>query len=108
MTAESPMLPGMGPESPGPSRIEAAAERQIAFLESQGRLTEDHAIVVELIRDLARAVGSSSVQRRGSALAMTAKELREALALLPAPTKATDGWTELERTLQSAVAGPPQ
>jgi hypothetical protein len=104
MTETTPTLPGMGLGPDGPSPIEAAADAQLRFLEEQNLLTDDHAILVSLVRTLARAVGQSAVQRRGSALAMVAKELREALALLPKPTTETDAWKNLEQTLHEAVA----
>jgi len=84
MTESQPFLPGMAPLDPGPTPLERAARIQIQKLADDGLLNENHAIAVQLVLDLSRAIGVSATRGRASAMALAAKELREALALLPA------------------------
>lgn len=86
MPDSQPFLPGMAPLDPGPSPLEQAARIQIKNLADRNLLNDDHAIAVQLVLDLARAIGVSATRGRASAMALAAKELREALALLPADT----------------------
>lgn len=100
-----PFLPGMASLEPAATPMERAARLQIASLRDRGMLTADHAIVVQLVLDLARAIGLSAGKGRASALAMAAKELREAVALLPGDG-ADDGFDELMKRLTAQPEQP--
>lgn len=84
MTETQPFLPGMAPLDAGPTPLEQAARIQLQKLADDGLLNDNHAIAVQLVLDLARAIGVSATRGRASAMALASKELREALALLPA------------------------
>lgn len=104
MTADSdPFLPGLEPPEAGATRLERAAHEQIQHLRDAGLLTSDHAIAVQLVLDLSRAIGISARNGRASAMALAAKELREALALLPTATN-DDAFDQLMRQLQEQTA----
>lgn len=102
MTDEQPTLPGLEPVRAGSSAIERAAHRQLTALQARGLLRDDHAIVVALIGELASVVGQSATRGRGSAVAMAAKELREAMALLPTDPGPQDPMVLLDQELQEA------
>jgi hypothetical protein len=64
-----------------------------------------HALPMELIRALARAVDRGVADRKASAAAMAAAQLREAWGMLPA-VKGDDGeddWAKLARELREAA-----
>lgn len=84
----------------GPSPIEAAVERQLAWLEGRNLLDDSNAIVVALVKELADVIGKSAGRGRGSSVALASKELREALAMLPQPAGDEDPWEKMQRELQ--------
>lgn len=99
MDDTQPFLPGMAPLDAGPSPLEQAARLQIKHMRDRNLLTHEHAIAVQLVLDLARAIGVSATRGRASAMALAARELREALLLLPAGD--TDEFAELMKQLES-------
>lgn len=72
--------------------LQTAANKTIKTLKAQGLLTDEHALTVALIRQLAAewSEATSSTQR-----AAISKELRYALALLPTPPDETDDVADL-------------
>lgn len=101
-------LPGLEPDPTGPrslGALEAAARRSLQALADAGVLGPQHAMTMQLVLDLARAVGLASGSH-ASAAAMAAAQLREAWATLPQPADAVDGdeWDTLARELRAAAA----
>lgn len=85
MTAQDhPMLPGFEPPQPGENRIGQAALRQLQKLAEDGALTEDHAIISQLVYDLAHSVGGALASGKLTIAGVNgAKLLIEAIELLP-------------------------
>lgn len=77
-------LPGLQDQPGGVTELETAVRRSLAALDAEGLLTEVHAMPMQLVLDLARAVGLGTRSGRASAAALAAAQLREAWALLPA------------------------
>ncbi|HEY4267097.1 MAG TPA: hypothetical protein VGM94_02785 [Galbitalea sp.] len=100
MSDPAPMLPGFEDLQPGETRMELAARRQIAKLREDGRLTDEHIIVEQMILDLSRAVGISAQKGRAAGVALAARELREAIALLPKTM--SDEFADLQAELARA------
>lgn len=102
----APALPGIDPP-PGPqSPLEVAVDRTLAALHASGLITERHAGIAELCRVMAKTVSIGVASRRSSGAALAAKELREALAMLPEPAAADgamDEWEALARKLSEAT-----
>lgn len=101
-------LPGLEDTQPagGTTPLETAARRSLAALQASGLLEDRHAVTMQLVLDLARAVGRSAAKGQAAAAAMAAAQLREAWALLPQPDGGTSGdeWDELARDLRAAAA----
>lgn len=82
-------LPGLeiqvqtGAGAAPPTATELAAAKTLGHLNDAGVLRPEHALHVQLILDLARAVGLGVATGKASAVAMAAKQLTEAMALLP-------------------------
>lgn len=83
MTETQPTLPGMAPGRPDRTATEVAAQSILDRLRNEGQLKAEHALIAQLVLDLARAVGISADKGRASGVALAARELREAIALLP-------------------------
>lgn len=85
MTLNSqPMLPGFELPKPGENRISQAALVQLQTLQEAGTLTDDHAIIAQLVLSLSQSVGDSlSGGRLTIAGVQGAKLLIEALEQLP-------------------------
>lgn len=69
----------------GVSAMERAAGATLTELRDAGLLRPEHALHVQLVMELARAVGTGARSGRASAVAMAAKQLTETMALLPMP-----------------------
>lgn len=103
-------LPGLESSTPRTTDLEAAARRSLQALDAAGVLGPQHAMTMQLILDLARAVGLAS-RSHASAAAMAAAQLREAWATLPQLADATDDgdeWDRLARELREAAAAERQ
>lgn len=61
-----------------------AAKAHIRGLEDAGLIDGSHILTCQLVLCLAEAIGKSSQKGQASALSFASKELREAMALLPA------------------------
>lgn len=85
MTAEDqPTLPGFELPRPGENRIGQAAIAQLEKLRVDGVLTDEHAIVAQLVLSLAQSVGGSlAAGKLTIAGVQGAKLLIEAIELLP-------------------------
>lgn len=107
MTPEfAPTIPGLVLPEPGTSAIEASAIATIQRLDQDGLLEPRHALTCQLILELARAVGNGLTWGKVSvATATLARQLMDAIALLPVPAEQTDdAWTQLEVQLAEAAA----
>lgn len=96
-------LPGLSAPDAGVTELEVAARRSLAALDQAGLLQETHAMAMQLVLDLARAVGLGTRSGRASAAALAAAQLREAWLLLPALDMATgvaDEWDKLAADLR--------
>jgi len=82
--------------------MELAAKQQLDQLRAEGRLTDQHVIVEQLILALARGVGESAARGRAAGVALAARELREAIALLP--QSVNDEFADLAAQLTAANA----
>lgn len=114
-------LPGLADQAGGQvTELETAVRRSLAALDAAGLLHETHAMAMQLVLDLARAVGLGTRSGRASAAALAAAQLREAWALLPTldmTTGQADEWeklatdlrhqADLERQRQRKAAGTP-
>jgi hypothetical protein len=89
--APAEVLPGMETPAAHDSRLRKAAHRTIVALEAAGYLDERHAVVTQLILDLADVVDAGRRQGRASAAAMAAAQLIAAYQLLVPETKGGDG-----------------
>jgi hypothetical protein len=87
-------LPGLQDQANGVTELETAVRRSLAALDAAGLLTEVHAMPMQLVLDLARAVGLGTRSGRASAAALAAAQLREAWALLPALDATGSGGDE--------------
>lgn len=99
---DAPALFEFGRDPAGQTPMQRAAEAQLTNLREAGLLTPRHAIIVELVRELSTVIGAASRNGRGSALAMAAKELREALAMLPDDPGPEDPLAQLDDELRDA------
>jgi hypothetical protein len=101
MTDEQPALFTFG-TTEGMTPMQRAAEAQLEALDAAGLLTPRHAVIVALVRELSTVIGLSARNGRGSAMAMAAKELREALALLPDDPGPEDPLAKMDDELREA------
>ena len=67
-----------------------AAKAHIAALQRENLINESHLLTCQLVLCLAEAIGKSSQKGQASALSFASKELREAMALLPAKRQIGD------------------
>lgn len=100
MTESQPTLPGLDSPRPDATPMEQAARDTITRLRDEGRLTDQHQVPAQLVIDLARAVGISAEAGKAAGMAMAARELREALLLLPQTVN--DEFGNLQRELEEA------
>lgn len=89
--------------------LELAAMETLRELREQGLLRREHSLTVQLVLELARAVGRGVASGRASAVAMAAKQLTEAMALLPAPSSEdvpleSSDWRAFLATAEAAEA----
>lgn len=93
---------------PGPGLLTTACRQTLEALHTQGLLEARHTASAALVLSLSAAMDSvgagGGATRRGTPLALLARELREALAALPEPAGQVDGaWSELEEALRRAA-----
>ncbi|MST49489.1 hypothetical protein [Mobiluncus porci] len=85
-TEWQPTLPGLNIEAAGGSAIVQAVETSLASLDEQGLLEAHHSGQIQLILEVARAVGAGLSWGKVSVATTTlVRELRELMATLPAP-----------------------
>lgn len=83
-TESQPVLPGFEPPRPGENKLSAAAATQLEKLREANLLTDDHAIISQLVVSLASSVGGSLANGKLSVAGVQgAKLLLEAVELLP-------------------------
>lgn len=100
-------LPGLEPDAPRDSALKVAARRSIRALESAGYLDDRHAVVCQLILDLADVISAASKRGQAAAAGMSAAQLLAAFSLLlPEATEGggSDGWDELVADLRRSAA----
>ncbi len=93
MTDEQLELPGVVPElRDHDTPMVKAATRSLAALEQLDMITERHAVHVQLVLSLARAIDGGAASGRASAVAMAAQQLRETMLVLdPPPDDGAEG-----------------
>lgn len=100
------LLPGLEPPSRGEPAIKLAARRTLVALEAAGYLDERHAVINQLILDLADVVESGRVQGKASAAAMAAAQLLAAYQLLmPEASEGggDDDWSQFVADLRRSA-----
>lgn len=101
-------LPGLdgGPASPG--ALTTACRATLAALARDGLLEDRHTATAALLLALAESIDQLTRYggtRKGTPLALLAREMREALSTLPEPTGRVDeAWSILEQDLRRAAA----
>ena len=75
-------LPGLGDPGPHANPLRLAAHRSLTALEGAGYLDDRHAVVCQLILDLADSIDAGRRHGRASAVAMAAAQLLAAFELL--------------------------
>lgn len=97
-------LPGLEDQVGGRvTELETAVRRSLKALDDAGLLQETHAMPMQLVLDLARAVGLGTRSGRASAAALAAAQLREAWAMLPTldlGSGVADEWEKLAKQLR--------
>lgn len=78
-------LPGLEPPAPHASAMVKAAHVTITALREAGRLEPQHAMLTQLLLELAGAIDRGRAAGRASAVAMAARELRDTLLMLDPP-----------------------
>lgn len=101
MTTWQPTLDGLTLPTMTPSGMDGAAMTTLRRLDDLGLLDDRHTLTCQLILELAHVIGAGSRNARASAVAMAAKELREALATLPQPVDTPAGGTDWDAFAQS-------
>ena len=90
----TPIFPGMEPPGTSGNGMAQAASDLIDLLREQQLLEAHHVLTVQLVRDLATAIGAAALKGQAAAMALASRELREAMALLPQPTNAGDALSQ--------------
>jgi hypothetical protein len=98
-------LPGMGPWSAHDSKLRQAAHRSIVALSGAGYLDERHAVITQLILDLADVVDAGRRQGRASSAAMAAAQLIAAYQLLVPEAKGGEGNGALDELVAEIRRG---
>lgn len=100
------VLPGLEEAPRSASALELGARRTLRALDELGLLDDRHALLCQLVVDLAQAVDSGRRAHRASAAAMAAAQLLAAIDRLPEPEVGgeTDEWTQLADDLRTAAA----
>jgi hypothetical protein len=98
MTDEPMFLPGLEPSRESDSAMVKAARLTLAALRDADKLKPEHALLTQLILSLAQAIDGGTRSGRASAVAMAAKELREALLQLDPPPE--EGQTDAAAVLR--------
>lgn len=92
-------LPGLEPAARGESPLQLAARRTIAALDATGFLDERHAVLCQLMLDMAEVTDVGRRNGKAAAAAMAAAQLTAAYVLLfpdrPEGGGDDDGWDEL-------------
>jgi hypothetical protein len=106
----SATIPGLELPQPPPTDIEARVEATIAELRELELLLPRHEAQIGLCRLLARKLGMVAAHGQAYGVAMLARELREALAGLPAPDVKDDDRDEFRQlvdAVRAATLGNP-
>jgi hypothetical protein len=80
--ATEQLLPGLEPPKPTEPALVKAARRSIVALEAAGYLDERHAVLCQLVLDMAEVTDTGRRHGRASAAAMAAAQLQAAYVLL--------------------------
>lgn len=98
-------LPGLALTTSSPAgKMVQSVRATLDALAEENLLRPEHAALAQLALQLAAAVEAATLSRRGSAVAMAARELREVLAVLPQPevTTGPSTWEAFERQYREA------
>lgn len=101
-----PSFPGVVPQADQreqhASALVDAAYATLRALDDEHLLTPAHAVTCQLVLELARAVTAGVRSGRASAVALAARELREAIATLPtAVAVVPDDWARFVDLLRN-------
>lgn len=98
-------LPGLGEPAGTAGPLELAAHRTLAALEADGLLTEQHALIAQLILDLARVATLSVRTGKASAAALAGAQLLAAYDVLTPDTAegGHDAYDQLAADLRAAA-----
>lgn len=92
-------LPGLEPPARGESALMLATRRSIASLHALGLVDETHALLLQLLLDLAEVVDAGRRQGKASAAAMAAAQILATWQLLlpeaPKGGEDGDGWDDV-------------
>lgn len=102
-TQNGPALPGLEQAGTPSNLMAQAAAQLIETLRSQQLIEAHHVLTVQLVLDLSTVIGKAAAKGQAAAMALAAKELREAMSLLPQPADAGDALAEFME--QFAKAG---
>lgn len=105
--APQELLPGLEPPARGESAIKRAARRTLTALEAAGYLDERHAVICQLVLDLADVVEAGRLQGKASAAAMAAAQLLAAYEhLMPETTEGggDDDWSTFVADMRRSAA----
>jgi hypothetical protein len=104
--ADEQLLPGLEPPARGESPLQLATRRTIAGLNRAGLLDERHAMVTQLLLDLAEVHDVGRRHGKASAAAMAAAQMLAGYQLLmpeaPSGGDDNDEWTRLANELRQA------
>ena len=101
MDDNAPVLPGLNTAGQASNTMLRAATEYVATLRADGLLSGHHVLTVQLVLGLAEAIGKAAAKGQAAAMAMASKELREAMAMLPAPAASGDAFTKFLQELNN-------
>ena len=83
--SEQLALPGLATAGAPANSMQLAARTYLEHLQSLGKLEPQHGLTVQLVLELSTVVGKAAAKGQAAAMSMASRELREAMATLPAP-----------------------
>lgn len=102
--SDQPMLPGLEEPAETSSAMVKAAHTTIRALEAAGKLAPQHAMLTQLLLELAGAIDRGRKAGRASAVAMAARELRDTLLMLDPPPEDGAAGDKAREALERFVA----
>lgn len=100
MSDNAQALPGLDTAGRASNAMLRAATDYIEYLRNLGLIEGHHVLTVQLVLGLAEVIGKASAKGQAAAMAMGAKELREAMDLLPMPQAEGDAFAQIIAKMQ--------